>query len=175
MLAVLAERGRFWRWDADGGIGMGGFFRHGGSLDAQHPRTMAALPSSCANLGLSGLFGICLPSVPPSFRTWKILRKKPCFFTLLGLSVLLCAAAGLIQSFPTLSPPRASVSLLPESPACSAELRHTMAPLSPLLNYALRLITLRAEFVDLQEVSTRPHPPNLPPPSFSNTIPKLKR
>lgn len=62
-----------------------------------------------------------------------------------------------------------------QTPACSVELPHTIAPLSALLNYALRLITLRAEFVDLQEVFTPPHPPNLPPPSFSNTIPKLKQ
>lgn len=55
------------------------FFHRGGSLDAQHPQTVAVPSSSCTNLGFSGLFGICPPSAPPSFPVWKIFRKNPIF------------------------------------------------------------------------------------------------
>lgn len=65
--------------------------------------------------------------------------------------VLPCSQPSLCLSFPT---PKLSRLL------CRAAAHN--GPFIPLLNYALRLITLQAEFVDLQEVSTPPPPPKSP-------------
>lgn len=84
-----------------------------------------------ASLVFTGFFGIPLLSV--SVPTWEIGRKTKGFFPLFGL---FCSAAGPIASLPAATPACASVS--PVEPL------HTMAPLCLLLNYAIRLITLRS-------------------------------